>query len=87
MPIFIFFISPRLYVNYTRDKKMLTEFGAHLVKIRKLKNIAQNELSYMVDVEVSQIYRIEKGLINPTLSTLINIAKALQISTAELLTF
>jgi transcriptional regulator with XRE-family HTH domain len=75
------------FVNNLRDKDLLIAFGEHLVNIRKSKNIAQNELAYKADVEISQIFRIEKGKINPTLSTLKNIANALDISLQELLNF
>jgi transcriptional regulator with XRE-family HTH domain len=74
-------------VNNLRDNDFLIQFGKHLVALRKAKNIAQNELAYMTDVEVSQIYRIEKGKINPTLTTLSNIASALSVSLKELLDF
>ncbi len=74
-------------MNKLRDTELLITFGKHLVALRKSKNIAQNELAYKTDVEVSQIYRIEKGIINPTLSTLYNIADALEISLKELLAF
>ena len=36
-------------------------------------------------VELSQVYRIEKGKINTTLSTLITLSTALEISMGELL--
>lgn len=45
------------------------------------------QLSFMADVELSQIYRIEKGKINPTLTTLKTIADALEISYGELFSF
>lgn len=45
------------------------------------------ELSYETDVELSQIYRIEKGKVNPTLSTLNALANALDIKLSELMNF
>jgi transcriptional regulator with XRE-family HTH domain len=74
-------------VNNLRDNEILLKFGKHLVALRKSKNIAQNELAYSTDVEISQIYRIEKGKINPTLTTLSSIAAALNITLNELLDF
>lgn len=44
-------------------------------------------LCYEVDVDLSQIFRIEKGKINPTLSTLYALANALKITLSELLNF
>ncbi len=86
-PFYFFSLFDFAFVNNLRDKNLLIAFGKHLVQLRKSKNIAQNELAYKTDVEVSQIYRIEKGKINPTLSTLSNIAIALDISLQELLDF
>jgi transcriptional regulator with XRE-family HTH domain len=42
------------------------------------------KVAFAADVEISQIYRIEKGKINPTLTTLIALSKALEISISEL---
>lgn len=45
------------------------------------------EVSFEADIELSQVYRIEKGLINPSLSTLASLAKALDIELKELVDF
>lgn len=71
-------------MNNLRDKKVLTAFGNNLRKLRQAKKLSMEELSYEVDVDLSQIYRIEKGLINPTLTTLNAIAKALDITLKDL---
>jgi transcriptional regulator with XRE-family HTH domain len=71
-------------LNNLRDKKVLIAFGNNLRKLRQAKNLSMENLSYEADVELSQIFRIEKGIINPTLSTLHAIAKALDLSLKEL---
>lgn len=71
-------------MNNLRDKKVLIAFGNNLRKLRLAKKLSMEELSYEVDVDLSQIYRIEKGMINPTLSTLNAIAKAFNISLKDL---
>jgi transcriptional regulator with XRE-family HTH domain len=71
-------------LNNLRDKKVLTAFGNNLRKLRQAKKLSMEELSYEVDVDLSQIYRIEKGMVNPTLSTLNAIAKALDITLKDL---
>ena len=63
---------------------MLIAFGNNLRKLRQAKKLSMEDLSYEVDVDLSQIFRIEKGIINPTLSTLHAIAKALDISLKDL---
>jgi len=71
-------------LNNLRDKKVLIAFGNNLRKLRQAKKLSMEELSYEVDVDLSQIYRIEKGMVNPTLSTLNAIANALDITLKDL---
>jgi transcriptional regulator with XRE-family HTH domain len=65
-------------VNF-RDEKVLKKFGRHLQKTRKSKGITQEDLAYRSNISLSQIARIETGRINPTLCTLVAIAKNLDI--------
>ncbi|MBX2965890.1 MAG: helix-turn-helix transcriptional regulator [Cyclobacteriaceae bacterium] len=70
-----------------RDERLLKGFGRHLQKIRKSKGITQEELAYRSNLSLSQIARIETGVINPTLCTMAVIAKNLGIGLKELLDF
>ena len=45
------------------------------------------DVAFAADIEISQIFRIEKGKVNPTLSTLNALAKAYQIKINVLLDF
>jgi transcriptional regulator with XRE-family HTH domain len=74
-------------VNNLRDKKLLIAFGNHLKKIRTEKKLTLENLAFEADIEISQVFRMEKGLINPTLSSLNAIAKALNISLNKLMEF
>ncbi|MCB0741154.1 MAG: helix-turn-helix transcriptional regulator [Chitinophagaceae bacterium] len=65
----------------------MKKFGTHLREIRKNKGLSLEALAYEADIELSQVYRIEKGLINPTLSTLNALAKGLGIRISELTMF
>lgn len=69
---------------HSRRSEALIAFGNHLRKIRESKKLSQEELAYRADVSQSQIYRIEKGLINTTLSTIVQIAESLDISLKDL---
>jgi len=64
------------------DSKKL---GANLKDIRISKNITQSELAYALNLDKSFVSNIENGKTNPTLSTISSLAKALGISTNELL--
>ncbi|WP_083672310.1 helix-turn-helix domain-containing protein [Chryseobacterium sp. RU37D] len=52
-------------------------------KLRQQKNLTQKELAFMVDVEISQITRIERGIINTSVLNLMKITDALEISMSE----
>lgn len=61
--------------------------GKNIQKIRESKGISQQELAAKCNFEKSNMSRLEAGRVNPTLSTLEKVAKALDISLAELFTF
>ncbi|WP_309282027.1 helix-turn-helix transcriptional regulator [Fluviicola sp.] len=56
-------------------------------KIRTEKGLTQEELSYKSELDISQIGRIERGLVNTSISVLNKIANALQIELKELFDF
>ncbi|MBQ8144237.1 MAG: helix-turn-helix transcriptional regulator [Butyricicoccus sp.] len=51
--------------------------GAAVQKQRKLKGMTQEELGERVDLTSNTISRIERGLLLPTIQTLINLCNAL----------
>ena len=75
------------FVIKVRDEKYLLAFGKHLQKVRKLKNLTQEDLSFEAGITLSQIARIETGRLNTTISTVKTIAKALNVQPKELLNF
>ena len=71
-------------MNNTRDELRLAAFGANVRHLRKAKKLTIKGLAFEADIELSQIHRIEKGKINPTLTTILLLADALKISPAKL---
>ncbi len=69
------------------DSKILKSIGAKIREIRLLKNMTQKELAFTLDIEISQITRIETGKINTSILNLIKISKALEIDIKELFNF
>jgi transcriptional regulator with XRE-family HTH domain len=69
------------------DKKALKKFGENLQKLRKQKGLSLREMSYACNVDNSKISKIEKGHINITVTTLLQLAGALSVSPAVLLTY
>jgi len=71
-------------MNNTRDEKRIEEFGSQIRKLRKARKLSMEALAFEADIELSQIHRIEKGKINPTLTTILLLADALAVTPAKL---
>jgi transcriptional regulator with XRE-family HTH domain len=70
-----------------RNTRLIKRFGKHLRELREARGLSQEALANEAEVPISQIGRIERGEVNPTLSTLNNLSIALKISLQELLFF
>jgi len=66
-------------------KNESTKLGLNLRKIRTKKAISQGDIARELGVSRGFVSTIENGKTNPTLSTISKLAKALGISTNELL--
>jgi transcriptional regulator with XRE-family HTH domain len=72
----------------SRNEKTLRAFGKHLKKLRLEKKLSQEKLSYLADpISLNTVSFMERGLVNPTLTNLLLISKALDIPLSELLEF
>ena len=71
-------------MKYYRDETFLKQFGERLKHIRKSKKVSQEQLAWATGFELSQIGRIERGLINTSISHVAKIAQALKIPPSEL---
>jgi transcriptional regulator with XRE-family HTH domain len=74
-------------VTKVRNKKVIENFGMHLKMLRTGRNLSQEDLANDADIPINQIGRIERGEVNPSLSTLYSIATALSMKLHELLKF
>jgi transcriptional regulator with XRE-family HTH domain len=74
-------------VKQLRHEKGIKEFGNNLRKVRQQQNFTQELLAIRADIEISQISRIERGIINTSISQIINIANALGVHPRELFDF
>jgi transcriptional regulator with XRE-family HTH domain len=66
------------------DENGVKAFAKRLKEVRKARNYTQERLAFEADIELSQIARIETSRINPTLSTILRIAKTLGVHPKEL---
>ena len=71
-------------MKYLRDEEGLKQFGNRLRKIRIEKGFSQEDLAYSSELALSQIGRIERGVINTSLSTIFVIAKTLNVKVSYL---
>lgn len=66
------------------DEEGVNAFAKRLKEVRKFKGYTQERLAFEADIELSQIARIETSRINPTLSTILRIARTLGVHPKEL---
>jgi transcriptional regulator with XRE-family HTH domain len=66
------------------EKAFLIAFGKNLRRLRKEKGFTQEELANEADIEISQISRIERGVINTSVFNVYSITHILEISPSDL---
>tara|TARA_B110000114_G_C14987422_1_gene355089 strand:- start:229 stop:462 length:234 start_codon:yes stop_codon:yes gene_type:complete len=67
----------------SKESEFNVKIGLRLKVLRQSRKLTQAQLSADVNIEISQISRIERGLINTSISNLHNITKALNITLEE----
>jgi transcriptional regulator with XRE-family HTH domain len=60
-------------------------FGKRLKKFRKFKNITQEKLAEMIDIDIRQVVRLEAGESLPSIPTLLKLCKTFEITPNEFL--
>jgi transcriptional regulator with XRE-family HTH domain len=79
--------------NDTKSRKLIFDqeglelLAKRLKEIRAEKGLSQEELAYRSEITLSQIARIETVRINPTVSTIFKIARALDVPPSEIFNF
>ena len=63
----------------------LTNFGIILQKERKTNGLSQEKLAELANLHRTYISDIERGIRNPTITTIFTLCKALNTTPAELL--
>jgi len=70
------------------DRKIIQlKFGENLRNIRLAKGFTQEQLANELGIEISQISRIERGIINTSVSTLYSISLILNVNVADFFIF
>lgn len=66
--------------NYYYEK-----LGETIIKTRKKKNLSQDQLAILSDVDRSYLAEVEEGKANPSIKFLHKIAKVLKVKVGQLL--
>jgi transcriptional regulator with XRE-family HTH domain len=66
---------------------ILKSFGLHVKNIRIKKTLTQVEVSSRMNKDQQSLQRVESGNVSPSLNYLIELAEALDVIPAELITF
>ena len=74
-------------MNYKHNERYCKAFGRQVRKIRLEKNLSMRELALQADMEYSQLSKIERGVINTTISTVYALSQALEIPVVDLFDF
>lgn len=68
-----------------RDISAIAILASNVRKYRIAKNLSQEALANIAGIEYSQVSRIERGLLNTSISVVFALAKALEIEPSKLL--
>jgi transcriptional regulator with XRE-family HTH domain len=63
------------------------KFGANLRRLRDERDMTQTGLAFEAELEPSHISRIERGVTNTSLTTIVALAGALNVQPSELMKF
>lgn len=66
-------------------RKECVQFGKHVRQLRLKRGFSQESFAYQSEINRTFYGRIERGAVNPSLSTIYRIARALKISPGKLL--
>ena len=74
-------------MNYKHNQPYCRAFGMRLRELRTEKGISMRGLAKEADIEYSQLSKIERGVINTTISTVYALAQALDIPVKDFYDF
>ncbi|NTS42742.1 helix-turn-helix transcriptional regulator [Flavisolibacter sp. BT320] len=70
-----------------RNDDFCRAFGAHLRKLREKKGVSMRQFAADIDLEYNQLYLIETGKVNTSISMAHAIAEGLGVPVHDLFTF
>lgn len=70
-------------MDQAKEQKIIKSFGERLKKIRNEKKLSLRALADIAELDFGNINEIENGKINPSLTTIVLLAEAMQIHPSE----
>lgn len=67
------------------EKQLLKKIGLRIKQLRTEKGLTQLEFGYRIEVDKSNVSRLESGRFNTKIYTLFQVAQALEIDLSDLL--
>ncbi len=74
-------------MNYKHNQSFINAFGENLRKLREASGLSLRQFAEKIEIEHTQLFLIEKGRINTTISTAQALAEALDIPVSKLFDF
>ncbi|MDP4256332.1 MAG: helix-turn-helix transcriptional regulator [Bacteroidota bacterium] len=71
-------------MDQSREKTIIKDFAQRLKKIRLQRKLSLRQLADAADMNFGNIHEMEKGNINPSLTTVVFLAEALQVEIKDL---
>lgn len=72
-------------IPHRRNERAIKTLANNIKKYRLEQKLTIQELANLIDVDYSQIGRMERGVVNPNISIIFDIANALHINPSKLL--
>ncbi|MBP9151573.1 MAG: helix-turn-helix transcriptional regulator [Flavobacteriales bacterium] len=69
------------------DQEGVQKLAVRIKAMREELGLSQEDVAHGAIISVSQVSRIERGLLNPTVSTIFHIARAMKVPVANLFQF
>ncbi len=66
-------------------QKELQQLGAKFRAMREARGLTQQQLAHLIDKDAQSIYRLEKGLVNPTYKYMKQVCEGLGVEMKEVL--
>jgi transcriptional regulator with XRE-family HTH domain len=67
-----------------KDVNIKGKIGARIASLRKARSMTQEQLAAKMEISIPYLSSIERGRENPTLNTLINLARCLELDLSEM---